>query len=79
MRSSYAPISANDDHAAITRPSIVGVAAAPFTARLAMLPKMSSVHGSTPPRRPERESTSRLSDDTRTIPSTLDGINAAVN
>jgi hypothetical protein len=57
ISSSYDPISANEGHAAITRPVIVGSATAMFAARLATLPIVRSTHGRTPPRWPDLEST----------------------
>jgi hypothetical protein len=43
-------VSANDGHAAITRPVAVGSATATFAARLATLPTTNSAHGSRPSR-----------------------------
>lgn len=51
-------MSANDDHAAITRPVAVGWATATLAARLATLPVTSSAHGRNPPCLPDRESAS---------------------
>src|SRR6516164_9733268 len=60
MRSSYAAISANDGHAAMTRPVTVGSATATLAAKLATLPTTSNAHGRTPPRLPDRESESNV-------------------
>src|SRR5712691_7776978 len=60
ISNSYAAISANDGHAAITRPVAVGSATATFAARLATLPTTSSAHGRTPPLLPDRESASSV-------------------
>src|SRR5215475_1833805 len=76
MSSSEAPINANDGHAAMTRPYAVGSAAATFATRLAALPAASSVHGSTPPERPARESASNVIDEATIMPSTDNGISA---
>jgi hypothetical protein len=62
----------------MSRPTKEGSATATFAARLAALPSTSSVHGSSPLRRPCRESTSRDIAATTIIPSTLTGNNAAV-
>ncbi len=48
--------SANDGHAAITRPIRLGSAMAILTARLATLLATISAHGNAPPLRPDRES-----------------------
>jgi hypothetical protein len=72
-----AAISANDGHAAITRPVAVGSATATFAARLATLPATSSAHGKTPPRPPQRESASSVVDAATIIPSTHSGVSAA--
>jgi len=70
-------MSANDGHAAITRPVAVGCATATFAARLATLPTTSSAHGKNPPRPPERESASNVVDAATIIPSTENGVRAA--
>ena len=77
MSSSYDAISANDGHAAITRPVAVGSATATFAARLATLPAARSPHGRNPPRPPPRESASSVVDAATIIPSTDSGVSAA--
>src|SRR5262249_52282245 len=79
ISSSYAAISANDGHAAITRPVAVGSATATLAARLARLPATSSPHGSTPPRPPDRESASTAVDAATIIPSTDNGVSTATH
>src|SRR5436190_385079 len=54
MSSSYAPMSASDGQAAITRPYRVGSGTATLAARLAVLPISSSTHGRGPLRVPRR-------------------------
>ena len=49
MSSSYEPVSANDGHAAISRPIDVGSATATFATKLATLPITSNAHGRKPP------------------------------
>jgi hypothetical protein len=56
ISSSSEAISANDGHAAITRPIRLGSATAILTARLATLLATRSAHGNAPPLRPDRES-----------------------
>src|SRR5215468_44205 len=53
-------MSANDGHAAITRPAAVGWAIATLAARLTALPATRSAQGSFPPRCPARESASSV-------------------
>jgi hypothetical protein len=72
-------MSANDGHAAITRPIAVGSATATLAARLPTLPAASSAHGSTPPRLPDRESASKVVDAATIIPSTDNGVSAATH
>jgi hypothetical protein len=72
-------MSANDGHAAITRPIAVGSATATLAARLATLPATSSAHGSTPPRPPDRESANSVVDAATIIPSTDNGVSAATH
>ncbi len=79
ISNSYDPISANDGHAAITRPVTVGSATATFAARLATLPITSKTHGSTPPLRPDLESASNVVDAATIIPSTDNGVSAATH
>lgn len=77
ISNSYDPIRANDGHAAITRPVMVGSATATLAARLAMLPITSNAHGNTPPRLPDLESASNVVDAATIIPSTDNGVSAA--
>jgi hypothetical protein len=56
ISSSSEAISANDGHAAITRPIRLGSATAILAARLATLLATRSAHGNAPPLRPDRES-----------------------
>jgi len=56
ISSSSETISANDGHAAITRPIRLGSATAILAARLATLLATRSAHGNAPPLRPDRES-----------------------
>ena len=77
VNSSYEAVSANDGHAAITRPIRVGSATATLAARLAMLPATSSAHGSIPPRCPDRDSASSVVDAATIIPSTENGVRVA--
>ena len=77
MRSSYAAISANDGHAAMTRPVTVGSATATLAAKLATLPTTSHAHGRTPPRLPDRESESNVVEAATIMPSTDSGVSTA--
>jgi len=70
-------MSANDGHAAITRPVPDGCATATFAARLATLPATSRAHGTNPPRPPQRESASSVVDAATIMPSTDSGVSAA--
>jgi hypothetical protein len=63
--------------AAIARPISVGSATATFAARLATLPATSSAHGSTPPRRPVRESASSVVNAATIMPSPENGVRTA--
>src|SRR3984957_17096924 len=75
----YEPMSANDGHAAITRPTAVGSATATFAAKLATLPITSNSPGSEPPRRPDRDSDSRVVDAATIIPSTDSSVSTATH
>jgi hypothetical protein len=79
ISNSYAAISENDGHAAITRPVTVGSATATFAARLAALPATKRAHGGNPPRSPPRESASSVVDAATIIPSTDNGVSAATH
>jgi hypothetical protein len=79
ISSSYEAISANDGHAAITRPVAVGSATATFAARLATLPTANSAHGSIPPRLADLDSASNVVDAATIIPSTDSGVSAATH
>jgi hypothetical protein len=77
MRSSYAAISANDGHAAMTRPVTVGSATATLAAELATLPTTGNAHGRTPPPLPDRESESNVVEAATIMPSTDSGVSTA--
>jgi hypothetical protein len=77
ISNSYEPMSANEGHAAISLPVIVGWATATLAAKLAMLPTASNAQGRTPPRPPERDSASSVVDAATIMPSTDRGVSAA--
>ena len=72
-------MSANEGHAAITRPAAVGWVTATLAARLAALPTTRSVQGRAPPRSPARESASSVADAATIMPSTDSGVSAATH
>jgi hypothetical protein len=77
ISSSYEAISANDGHAAITRPVAAGSATATFAVRLAALPATSSARGRIKPRPSDRDSASAVVGAASIIPSTDIGVSAA--
>jgi hypothetical protein len=79
ISSAYDWSSANDGHAAITRPVAVGSATETFAARLATLPTANSVHGKKgAPGPPDRDSAGNVVDAATIIPSTgISGVSAA--